>query len=179
VRLDLGLGELARQRLDLALIRGEGELHGAHYSPGRLRTRLAPALLAVALLAGCGGHKPASPESVVRAWSAAINAGENEKAADLFAPGAVVVQSGQLVLRTHADAVAWNAALPCAGHIVQIATDGEQATATFLLGERPGQICDGPGQKATAVFTVHRGKIVLWHQVPNPGAGESGGAPAV
>ena len=80
-----------------------------------------------------------------------------------------MIQEQQIVLRTHADAVAWNAGLPCAGRITDLAADGERVTVTFVLGRRPGQICGGPGQKAAAVFTVHRGKIVLWHQVPPPG----------
>jgi hypothetical protein len=129
------------------------------------------ALAAAALLAGCGGHKAASPESVVRAWSKAVNAGDNEKAANLFAPGAVVVQGTEITLTTHDDAVQWNEGLPCAGYIQSVDVDGEQATAVFVLGGRPGHFCTGPGQQAAAVFTVHEGKIVLWHEVPVPGSG--------
>src|SRR5437868_14296385 len=129
VRLDLRLGYLARQRLDLALVRREGKVHGAHYSPGTVRTRLALALLTAALLAGCGGHKPDSPENVVRAWNAALNAGDNEKAGGLFAPGAVVVQGVEIVLQTRADAVVWNAGLPCAGATDQVDVNGEHVTA--------------------------------------------------
>ena len=69
--------------------------------------RLPRALAVVALassLAACGGHS-ASPENVARAWSKAINAGDNEAAARLFAPGAVVVQGPEIVLRTHAGQV--------------------------------------------------------------------------
>ena len=83
-----------------------------------MRTAVAASLAAVALLAGCGSGAP-STESVVRAWSQALNDDDNERAADLFAPDAQVVQSGhELTLRTHADAVAWNASLPCSGKIV-------------------------------------------------------------
>ncbi len=145
----------------------------------RLALALVLAALLAALLAGCGGGGTPSPASVVRAWSKAIDAGDNERAAALFAPGAVIVQNQQYVLRTHADAVAWNASLPCSGKIVHMSVDGENVTATFVLGDRPGSRCDGPGQEASAVFQVHHGKIVLWHQVPNPGNGPSGGGPAV
>ena len=80
-------------------------------------------------------------------------------------PGAEVVQAGTtLRLETRAQAVAWNAALPCSGKIVSIKTKGDLTTATFLLGDRPERKCDGPGQHATAVSRVHEGKIVLWHQ---------------
>lgn len=131
-----------------------------------MRSWLAAALL-MALLAGCGGGK-SSPESVVRAWSKALNAGDNQSAADLFAPGAEVVQGPVVLrLRTHADAVVWNSGLPCSGKIVALSTNGAVVTATFLLGDRPTSACDGPGHRATAVFRIRAGKIVLWHQVPN------------
>jgi limonene-1,2-epoxide hydrolase len=134
----------------------------------------AAALLTVvagALFAGCGSGPP-SAESVVRAWSQALNEDDNDRAADLFADGAEVVQAGRVVtLRTHDDAVAWNAALPCSGRIVSITTHANTAKATFLLGDRRHSKCDGPGARATAIFKVVKGKIVLWHQT------DSGGPP--
>jgi limonene-1,2-epoxide hydrolase len=129
-------------------------------------------LAALALLPGCGSGPP-SAESVVRAWSESLNVDDNKTAASLFAPDAKVVQAGQVItLRTQQDALAWNAALPCSGKILSIHSSGETATATFLLGNRQHSKCDGPGQHATAIFKVVRGKIVLWHQT------ESGAAPA-
>lgn len=120
----------------------------------------------LALLAGCGGGK-ASASTVVRAWSKALNSGDNDSAADLFAPGAEVVQGGVVTrLRTHADAVAWNAGLPCSGRIVSLSTSGAVVRATFLLRDRRRSRCDAPGREATAIFRVRDGKIVLWHQVP-------------
>jgi len=122
------------------------------------------ALAALAAFAGCGSGSP-SAESVVRAWSQALNHDDNNTAANLFAHGAKVVQLGHVItLRTHHDAVAWNAALPCSGRIVSIHSRGQTATATFLLGDRRHSRCDGPGQQTTAIFRVVRGKIVLWHQ---------------
>src|SRR5438034_11676245 len=110
-----------------------------------VRSWFAAALL-LALLAGCGGGKP-TPESVVRAWSKALDAGDNQAAADLFAPGAQVIQGPVVTsLRTHADAVAWNAGLPCSGKIVDLSTSGATVTATFLLGNRQTTACDGPGR---------------------------------
>jgi limonene-1,2-epoxide hydrolase len=128
-----------------------------------------------ALTAGCGGGKahstPATPAlasaaRIARSWSTALNADNNDRAADLFAPGARVVQGGYvLVLHTHADAVRWNAALPCSGRIVRIDVHGNTATAEFVLGDRRASACDGPGRRAKAEFRIRGGKIVLWRQL--------------
>ena len=127
-------------------------------------------VLAAAVLAGCGSGSP-SAESVVRAWSQAVNQGDNNTAGKLFARGAEVIQGNSvLTLRNEHDAVAWNAALPCAGQILSIHSRGNMATATFLLGDRKDTHCDGPGQHATAIFRVIRGKIVLWHQTGSSAA---------
>jgi limonene-1,2-epoxide hydrolase len=129
-----------------------------------LRRLSALGLVLIVVAAGCGGG-PASPESVARAWSQELNAGDNEAAASLFALNATVIQAGRVVtLRTYEDAVAWNASLPCAGEIVAIRERGEDAVATFVLRDRQDTKCDGPGEKATALFRVRKGKIVLWHQ---------------
>jgi hypothetical protein len=129
-----------------------------------MRPQLALALVFPALLAGCGSTPP-SPESVVRAWSQELNTGDNQGAAKLFAPGAEIVQAGTTIrLDTQAQALAWNTALPCSGRIVSITTSGDITRATFILGDRQDQKCDGPGQRATAIVKVKKGKIVLWHQ---------------
>ena len=124
---------------------------------------------AIVVLIGCGGGSP-SAESVVRAWSAALNQDDNDTAASLFAKGAEIVQNGRvLTLNTRHDALAWNSALPCSGRIVSINSHGQTATATFVLGDRRHSKCDGPGQETTAIFKVVRGKIVLWHQTATRG----------
>jgi hypothetical protein len=129
--------------------------------------------LVVALIAaGCGGGKdtpPAALQAVVQAWSKALNAGDNEAAAELFAPGAHVVQAGYVRrLDTHRDAVEWNSGLPCSGRIVSMSVYEDTVEATFVLGPRGGGDCYGLGQRATAAFTIRDGKIVLWHQLPPP-----------
>lgn len=125
---------------------------------------------AVLAMAAAGtAQAAATPAEVVRAWSRALNANDNERAALLFAHNARVVQPGVDVrLNTHALAVAFNGALPCAGRIVEIRVSGNRATATFVLGQRPKHRCDAPGAKAAALFVVRQGKIVLWQQVPVP-----------
>jgi limonene-1,2-epoxide hydrolase len=127
------------------------------------------ALLAVLALAACGGG-PRGPESVVRAWSSALNDGDDVKAAALVAPGARVIQNdGELLLHGRADALAWTRGLPCSGRITELEVKGEVVTATFALGERPGHTCDAPGVKAETVFRVHEGRIALWHQIASEG----------
>ncbi len=126
----------------------------------------ATALALVLTLAGCGGNG-ASPRDVVRAWSAALSADDNERAASLFARNAAVVQGGRLIyLRTHSDAVAWNARLPCSGTIVSLTQNGSAVTATFRLGDRTSRRCgDPPEAEAIALFVVEHGKIILWDQI--------------
>ena len=112
---------------------------------------------------------PPKPAAIVRAWSAALNADDNAAAAKLFAPNALVVQVSLGVRLTSPQlALAFNASLPCAGRIVQVTTRGDRATAVFVLGHRPRHACDGPGQKAAALFVVRNGLITLWEQVPVP-----------
>ena len=135
-----------------------------------MRAALALLVAATALAAGCGGDDAGSPESVVRAWSTALNEGDDEAAARLFAEGATVVQGGfYATLPTRETAVAFNASLPCSGEIIALRVEDDQVIATFLLGDRPTSACDGPGERATALFVVAEGKIVLWQQVPTPG----------
>ena len=142
-----------------------------------MRLRTAACVLLVALLGGCGSSER-SAESVFRAWSQELNSGDNEAAAKLFANGARVVQPGLVLrLRTHEQAVAWNTALPCSGKIVSMTSNGTVARATFVLGDRQTSKCDGPGEKATALIRVRKGKIVLWHQTA--GAGEVPAGPSV
>jgi ketosteroid isomerase-like protein len=141
---------------------------GADYS--RERVRLLALAMLVVVAAGCGGGDP-SAESVVRAWSEALNTGDDEAAADLFAPGAEIVQGdARGTLRTHADAVLFNRSLPCSGRIVRVEDEGDGVTATFLLGDRPRSACDAPGAEVRAFFRVEEGKITLWHQLPGASA---------
>jgi len=128
------------------------------------------AILALALaLTACGGHSGRSAEETARAWSAALNASDNEAAATLFAPSTEIIQNGEIVLRTHRDAVRWNAGLPCGGHILRVIRQRkDQVLVVFTLTQRPGHHCDAPGLKAAAVFRVEHGKIVLWRQTVPP-----------
>jgi hypothetical protein len=131
--------------------------------------RLGATLLAILALTACGGHHARSPESVARAWSAALDRNDNEAAARLFAHDAKVVQSGEFDLHDQAAAVRWNAGLPCGGTILSVTRQGaSDVFVIFRLGERPRHQCDAPGSRAAALFRVEHGKIVLWHQTEAP-----------
>jgi len=139
-----------------------------------VRSRLALGLLLALMLTGCGSGQP-SAESVLRAWSQELNSGDNEAAAKLFARGARVVQPGYVLrLETYEQALAWNARLPCSGRIVAMKSDGNTARATFVLGDRQTSKCDGPGERASALIRVRKGKIILWHQTSGAAPTPSG-----
>jgi limonene-1,2-epoxide hydrolase len=141
----------------------------------QVRICAAIGLAALVVAGGCGDGDP-SPESVVRAWSQALNSGDNEAAADLFAPGAEVIQGVTFTLDNRREAIAFNEALPCSGEIVELVTEGDSVRATFRLGDRPASRCDAPGAEVEAAFRVRSGKIVLWHQLPDSSDEGEGGA---
>jgi hypothetical protein len=131
--------------------------------------RILAILVAALALTACGGHDSPSAESVARAWSAALDRSDDEAAANLFAPGAEVIQSEETVLANHADAVTWNAGLPCGGRIEKVIhRASDEVIVVFGLDERPRHTCDAPGAEAAAIFRVEHGKIVLWHQTVPP-----------
>lgn len=133
-----------------------------------MRRLLALGLTLAAVVAGCGGKHAASasPEQVVRAWNRALNDGNNERAADLFAKNAQIAQAGVTYrLKTREEATNWNATLPCGGRIVALTVAGTIVTATFLLTDRKTSTCDAPGQKANAAFTIEHGRITVWRQI--------------
>jgi limonene-1,2-epoxide hydrolase len=139
---------------------------------GRWLTAIAlvAAFAAATFLGTASAARPKTPAQIVRAWSKALNASNDKAAGALFARNAVTIQGPNVIrLPNLKIATLWNASLPCAGQITKLRVKGNVATATFVLGERPGHRCDGPGQLAAAKFTVVKGKIVRWEQVvPEP-----------
>lgn len=119
---------------------------------------------------GAAAADPKLLEAIVRAWSKALNAGDNEAAGSLFAAGALVVQGDVVIqLATHRDAVLFNAGLPCSGEIVELSVEDDVVTAIFVLGDRVGSKCDAPpGTRAAAQLGIQNGKIVVWKQIPVP-----------
>jgi hypothetical protein len=147
--------------------------------------RLVATLLGVLALTACGGSSAASAPEVVRAWSAALDRNDNEHAARLFADGAQIVQNGEEILLTHADAVRWNAGLPCGGRISHLVLHGRARCSRSRASKPPAHRSDGRRQ-AAAIFRVEDGRS-SWHQTVVPerfdrpddlrrAARESGGA---
>lgn len=118
-------------------------------------------------LTACGGGSGRSAVDVVRDWSAALDAYDNERAASLFAPNIAIGQGDQLRrLRTHKQALAWNARLPCAGKIVSLKQNGSAVEVTFRLVRARHRQCQDPGgAEAIAILVVEHGKIILWDQI--------------
>jgi hypothetical protein len=122
--------------------------------------------------AGCGGT--GSPEEIVRAWSEAVNEGDNDRVAEYFAAGAAIVVDDQSVkLAGHAEARRFYASLPCAAEIAEIRTDGDRVTATFNLTQRyPFRVCSARSDpREVAIVTVRNGKIVIWELLGPPSEG--------
>jgi hypothetical protein len=137
------------------------------------------ALLGVAVLclAGCGGGEPedegsaqgdaarSEDEEVIRGWSAAVNRGDYDRAADLFAEGAVVEQVTEIRLDTHAEAVAFNRGLPCRADVTDVDAEGNSALAAFDLREgRTGECTEGGSARVR--FVISDGQIEEWRQLP-------------
>jgi hypothetical protein len=144
------------------------------------------AAVATLALGGCGGcgsdHKPAArkppprldhalaDEAVVRLWALALYEGHYGRAAGFFAPGAIVQQSGTRILRTRAEAIAFNRSLTCRAKVLRISHEKEGVLlATFNLGPGPGGGCTGGGTVRVR-FGIRRGLIEGWHQLPEPPA---------
>jgi hypothetical protein len=140
-------------------------------------------LVAFALvLAGCGASaksqhaeppqlSKADPmKTVVRAWTANLNAGNNAAEARLFSiPALISLMEGPYGCwcLTRAEVVQFHAQLLCTVKIVSIKVRGRYATAVFgLPGDRDTSKCDSPPGSLTAVrFTIVRGKITVWKQM--------------
>lgn len=143
--------------------------------PEAMRLLLVAGVVAALLIApgagAAGADSVAATKKVVRAWSARLNAYDNTGVARLFARPAAILQGGAVYqLRTYDDIARWHRSLPCAGRIVSITVEGQDATVVFALRSGRNRRCDAPGQKVAAVFRVSGGKIRAWAQVPVPKA---------
>ena len=109
-------------------------------------------------------------EAVVRAWSRALNAGDNEAVAALFALPAIIAQGDRIgQFETYEDIATFHSGLPCSGTVVGLTFGRDEVIAVFELGDRGDMSCDSePGTRAAARFVFRGGKIVAWQQIPVP-----------
>ncbi len=145
-----------------------------------LRVIALPALLALLLVAGCGGSSHSSdtttvagnadPDAVnvIRQWSDELRAGDIQSASDRFAiPSYVQNGSPLLQLANRQQVEAFNQSLPCGARLTAATRTGRFTVATFVLTERPGpgRCGGGVGEAAKTAFVIQAGHIREWRRV--------------
>lgn len=114
------------------------------------------------------GRPPQSAEPAeartIRAWNAALNAGDFERAASYFARGAIVEQAVEMRLDDRRDAIRFNMSLPCRSQVTDVDDEGRTTVAAFRLRPGRGGSCRGGGT-ARVRFRVRRGKFKEWRQL--------------
>jgi hypothetical protein len=141
------------------------------------------ALVAVAVLAGCGGGASKSedglhsPEGVmIRDWLMAVEHYDFGRAASFFAPGAIIDQGRPIRLPNAAAARIWNEGLPCHADLIALKEErSAKVLATFSLRAGPGGPCRG---EVKVRYTIKHGKFTEWRQLPER-EGEPSAGPAV
>ena len=138
-------------------------------------------------------RRPAAPKDatrVIRAWSDTLRGGDEIAAARYFAgPSIVQIQPGEPVyhITQRAQAIAFQAVLPCGARLLRAERDGRYVNALFRLTMRPGATCDAPGATARTDFVIRHGKIAEWRRAPDepgdtkgdtPPSTDAGGGPA-
>lgn len=107
---------------------------------------------------------------VIRAWTAALRAGDIDKASALWAVPSKVQNGTPVVGLTTSRAVrAFNASLPCGSVVTSIGRAGRDFTiAKVRLTARRGASCDAPeGATARTAIRVRAGRIVEWYRLPD------------
>lgn len=151
--------------------------------------RLLPLLCAVVFVAGCGGggdeEKAATPtptpgasaqpgsggpgvaraEQVITGWSEALRRSDVEAATGFFTVPLVISQGRTARLTTRGQVRIFNTGLPCGSKVTGVVREEDYFVASFVLTERPGQRCDGPGNSARVAFKLSGEKIREWRQL--------------
>src|SRR3954470_10098884 len=109
----------------------------------------------VLALAGCSSDSPDPPAKpdplhtyngrVIRGWLLSLERQDYEQAAYYFAANALIDQGRPYRLKTKADAVTFNAGLPCRADLIRMQGGGHahHVLATFRLHKGPGGPCSG------------------------------------
>ncbi|MEO7197072.1 MAG: hypothetical protein ABIZ50_01220 [Solirubrobacterales bacterium] len=115
---------------------------------------------------------------VIEEWSSALSDGDVRGAAAYFATPSTAENGAVIAIESPADAIAFNASLPCGAEVIAANTQGDFTSATFRLSDRPGGGCGpGAGSEASTSFQIEGGKIVEWRRIDMPQGGpkRSGG----
>jgi hypothetical protein len=118
-----------------------------------------------------GGPVTSEEKRVIRGWSRELRAGHVAAAARYFTVPAVVSNAGgEALLASHADARAFNKALPCGAKLVRTRRAANHfVIGTFQLTRRPGANCGGDaGHLAEFAFRIQRHRITQWVRGPDP-----------
>ena len=96
-----------------------------------------------------------------------MNRGDDEAASALFGSRVVFVAGdSRWVLRTRAQALAFNRAIGWCGPIVRLARDGGEMVAQFSLASRSSGHCERGGrERGSVAFRVREGEIVFFDQI--------------
>jgi hypothetical protein len=125
----------------------------------------------------------AADARVVRAWSAAMRAGDVHAASALWSvPSKVQNGTPVLTLSSRAEVLFFNGSLPCGSSVSSVGGAKGFTITTFRLTERKGGDCDATtGATARTAIRVRNGKIAEWYRLPDdPDApGLTPGAPDV
>ena len=135
----------------------------------RLKRTPVAALALLLAIAGCGGDGGPSDEEVIRGWVEAVSEGEYRRAADYFAPGAIVEQDEEFRLPDRSAAIAFNRSLPCRAELTGVEDDGERTLGTFRLRDGPEGLCgagEGEGESVQVRFLIEDGRFEEWRQLP-------------
>jgi hypothetical protein len=114
------------------------------------------------------GPADAAGARVVRAWSAALRAGNVEAATALWAvPSKVQNGTPVLTLSSRRFVRVFNASLPCGSVVTSTGGAKGFTIATFRLTQRKGARCDAAaGASARSAIRVRGDKIVEWYRLP-------------
>lgn len=132
--------------------------------------RRALVLLCAGLAAACGGEEKKETDverarAVITGWSDALRGSDVEKATRFFTVPLVVSQGAPTRLTSRARVRLFNASLPCGSKVTGVERREGYFVATFVLTERPGQRCDGPGNQARVAFKLSGRRIREWRQL--------------
>ena len=153
------------------------------------------AVIAAALaLAACGGSSddettatteiPGGADSaeveVIDRWAKALNEGDVDAAAELFAIPSLAENGLVYEIADLDDARRFNSSLPCGAILIEARPERELVVATFELTERPGpgECGAGTGGEASTAFRIVDGEIAEWLRVADDDGETPGGEPA-